>query len=417
MLRKVLKRNMHSKILVIGSGDAGKSLISLLKTRGIYDTHDIRIIDPKKNYTYQSGLTLVGGGKKKIADIQRQNRFLLPYHSDFIQDNVTLIHPEKNQVTTEINGNFYYDHLIIAAGTLPTPNLTEGLFEALEDELSPVGSIYLPKYAIKFNQIRENLLSQKNKLEAIFTQPSTPIKCGGAPQKILHLSHESWKKKGLDVNYSFLTGTGSLFASAYYVEALKEQLTSKNVDISLNSELIGVEGRAGKATFRNTQTGNTFEKSFDVLHATPHHVPPSFIKNSGLSNVNGYANVDIHTLQHKNFENIWALGDSADLPTSKTNSSVNAQIDVLARNLEASLKGISLNEIDNKYNGYTACPVLLGDNKVMVCEFEYEGKPRNSFGILDNKTGHKIHYFLKTNVFNNLNLFNLNKFVHYGLDK
>ena len=410
---------MHSKIAVIGSGDAGKSLVSLLKQRGIYDSFDIRIIDPKKTYTYQSGLTLVGAGKKKISEIQRQNRFLVPFHSDFIQDNVVEINPENNEIRTEINGSFYYDHLIIAPGTQATPSKTEGLLEALEDRDSPVGSIYLPKYAIKYSELRENLVRKKqtNGIKAVFTQPSTPIKCGGAPQKILHLSHETWTKDKLDVDYSFLSGGGKLFPSDYYIPELTKQLTDKNVDISLNSELIKVDGRNRTAFFKDTQSGTIFEKNFDILHATPVNVPPAFIAKSGLANPNGYVNVNKETFQHNNFTNIWSIGDAADLPTSKTNSAVNAQIWILARNLEASLKGIAPEELDNKYGGYTACPVLLGDNKVMICEFGYNGEPRNSFKVLKNTKGHKVHYFLKTQVFNRLNLFNLNKFVNLGLDK
>jgi sulfide:quinone oxidoreductase len=44
-------------------------------------------------------------------------------------------------------------------------------------------------------KLGENLKSGK----AIFTEPAMPIKCAGAPQKILYLWTDEWQKKGLPV--------------------------------------------------------------------------------------------------------------------------------------------------------------------------------------------------------------------------
>ena len=41
-----------------------------------------------------------------------------------------------------------------------------------------------------------NLTSGK----AIFTEPAMPIKCAGAPQKILYLWTEAWSKKNLPIS-------------------------------------------------------------------------------------------------------------------------------------------------------------------------------------------------------------------------
>ena len=279
-----------------------------------------------------------------------------------------MVVPENNEIRTECNGSFYYDQLIIASGTQPVPEKIPGLQEALDDRACPVGSIYIPKYALKYNQLRENLkLNRKEgKIEALFTQPASPIKCGGAPQKILHLSHEEWDSNKLDVEYSFLTGTPAIFPSPHYVEALTKQMESKGVKIHLESELVSVDGNKRTATFRNTSTNESFEKSFDILHATPICVPPEFLTESGLASANGYADVNINTLMHNKYTNIWALGDSANLPTSKTSSAVNAQIWVLTENLRQMRSGVPIEELSGRYEGYTASPVLLGDQNVMM---------------------------------------------------
>ncbi len=78
--------------------------------------------------------------------------------------------------------------LVLATGTHPNPELTPGLKEALINNKVPVGCNYIPKFAQKMNKLRENF----NGGEAVFTAPASPIKCGGAPQKIMYLSADYW---------------------------------------------------------------------------------------------------------------------------------------------------------------------------------------------------------------------------------
>lgn len=67
------------------------------------------------------------------------------------------------------------------------------------------------------------------------------------------------------------------------------------------------------------------EVRFDIAHIVPPMKAPEFIKNSAdLGDAAGYVDVNPFTLQHKRYANIWALGDSANLPTSKTAAAVMA---------------------------------------------------------------------------------------------
>jgi sulfide:quinone oxidoreductase len=58
------------------------------------------------------------------------------------------------------------------------------------------------------------------------------------------------------------------------------------------------------------------------LHVVPRFKPSEFISESGLADCNGFLNLDINTLQHKKYKNIWGLGDCAALPTSKTSAAI-----------------------------------------------------------------------------------------------
>lgn len=101
----------------------------------------------------------------------------------------------------------------------------------MEDPNSPVGSIYRLDYAYKTSKMRENFRGGK----AIFTLPTMPIKCGGAPQKIMYLSEETWKKNGIrdkcDIQY--WSSAGNMFPNCLkYADKLNEIRQKKNIDVN-----------------------------------------------------------------------------------------------------------------------------------------------------------------------------------------
>lgn len=58
---------------------------------------------------------------------------------------------------------------------------------------------------------------------------------------------------------------------------------------------------------------------------------PSYIADSGLGNLAGFADVHDHTLRHHRHPNIWSLGDSSSLNCSKTAAAIFSQTPVLIK--------------------------------------------------------------------------------------
>ena len=106
---------------------------------------------------------------------------------------VTKISPTNNTVTLNDGSSYTYDYLVIAPGLRLRFDKIQGATAALEDPDCPVGSIYDLDYAYKFSELRDSFQGG----QAIFTLPVMPIKCGGAPQKIMYLSEETWRKRGV----------------------------------------------------------------------------------------------------------------------------------------------------------------------------------------------------------------------------
>jgi len=96
-------------------------------------------------------------------------------------EKITNIEPENNTLVTKEGNKVTYDWLIACPGLTLRYDKIEGAQEAIEDPNSPVGSIYRLDGAYKTSRLRENFKGGK----AIFILPQMPIKCGGAPQKIM----------------------------------------------------------------------------------------------------------------------------------------------------------------------------------------------------------------------------------------
>lgn len=62
---------------------------------------------------------------------------------------------------------------------------------------------------------------------------------------------------------------------------------------------------------------------YDVLHVTPPMSTPAFLSNSKeLVDGAGYLDVDMFTLQHKTFPNVYGIGDCTNTPNSKTAAAI-----------------------------------------------------------------------------------------------
>lgn len=109
---------------------------------------------------------------------------------------------------------------------------------------------------------------------------------------------------------------------------------------------------------------------FDILHLAPPQMAPDFIRNSTLANAQKWLDVDITTLQHLSYRNIFGLGDVAALPTAKTGAAIRKQAPVVVENVLAMIKENKLGH--SVYEGYSSCPLVTGYGKMVLAEFKYE---------------------------------------------
>lgn len=356
------------QVVIVGGGSAGISVAtSLLKRKSDLD---ITIIDPAGDHYYQPGFTLVGGGVFTVDETRRSMASVMPKKVNWIQSAVATFDPDNNSLALEDGTSISYQRLVVCPGLKLNWEAVEGLKETLGK--NGVTSNYLPDYAPYTWELVEQLETGK----AIFTQPPMPIKCAGAPQKVLYLSADQWLQKGRlkNIEISFYNAGPVLFGVADYVPALKSYMDKYGVALEFSQNLVKVDGPNKTAWFsKKDSEGNTetVSTTFDMLHVCPPQTAPDFIRSSPLADAAGWVDVDQHTLKHKKYGNVWGLGDATNSPNAKTAAAIRKQAPVVASNV---LQDMANSDELYGYDGYGACPLTVERGKIVLAEFRYGGK-------------------------------------------
>jgi sulfide:quinone oxidoreductase len=360
----------HYQILILGGGTAGITVAAQLR-RKLKD-YDLAIIEPSTKHYYQPLWTLVGAGVFPKEQSEREESAFIPKGADWIQDYVAELQPEQNCVVTRGGRRITYDYLVIALGIQVDWNKIPGLAEG-------VGTNQIcSNYSYQQVDYTWECVSNFKGGTALFTMPNTAVKCGGAPQKIMYLADDHFRKSGVrdKSNVIFASGQGALFAVEKYRKTLEKVAARKSIDIRLKHNLVEIKPNQKEAIFEHLDTKERITIPFDMIHVTPPMSAPDLIKSSILANAAGWVEVDKYTLQHPRFLNVFPIGDCSGLPTSKTGAAIRKQAPVLVKNLISAIQGKSL---EAKYDGYTSCPLVTGYGKLVLAEFDYEGKPAETF--------------------------------------
>ena len=376
-------------IVLVGGGSAGITTASRLvkQLRKAKRSARILIIDPAEVHYYQPIWTLVGAGVYPKEVSMRKQRDLIPRGVELLQEAVTEFKPDLNQVVTKQGTTVSYRYLVVCPGLKVDWERIPGLAESIG------------KNGVCSNYSYETVESTwKNIREfkggtAIFTNPLPPIKCGGAPQKIMYLADSYFRKSGVrnKSKVVFCSSAAAIFSVKKYTDTLNKVLKRKEITTHFRHNLIALRPDVKEAVFKNLDTNEEMVMRYDMIHVTPPQGPCDFMKNSPLVNKDGWVEVDKLKLQHVRYANVFALGDASNLPTSKTGAAIRKQAPVVAENLVSELLKQPLTAT---YDGYTSCPLVTGYNSLVMAEFNYNMEPAESFPIDQGKERYSM-YFVK----------------------
>lgn len=366
----------HHRIVIIGGGSAGISVAARLSHALKWP--DIAIIEPSENHYYQPLWTLVGGGVFSKERTRRAEKNYIPHGATWIKERVVELCPDENKVVTDAGRTVEYDYLVVAAGI----QIDWGKIKGLEGNLRQGG--LCSNYAYEQCEGTWEAIKNFSGGDALFTQPSSAIKCGGAPQKIMYLADDHFRKAHVrdKAEVTFISGTPSIFAVKEYAQVLNEVIQRKGIKTLYRHDLVEVRPSSHEAIFRSLENGNEVVMHYDMMHVTPFMSAPDFIKRSTLAQpdgpAKGYAKADKQTLQNPDYPNVFAIGDCSSLPTSKTGAAIRKQAPVLVKNLLATINKDTSSQ-PATYDGYTSCPLVTGYGRLVLAEFDYDLKPKETF--------------------------------------
>ncbi len=370
----------HFRVLLIGGGTAGITVAARLRRHGVTD---MAIIEPSRKHYYQPLWTLVGAGQARAEDSVREEADFIPKGTRWIQDRAEEVDPVAREVRTASGLRVGYDYLVVAPGIQLDWDKVRGLREALKTPY--VSSNYDFALAPKTWKMIQDFQGGT----ALFTHPATPVKCAGAPQKIMYLMADYLRRTGKLERSKVIFGSGgkAIFGVKPFADVLQGVVKRYGIDTRFQHNLVEVRGEQREAVFEvPREDGGKAQViiPYDFLHVTPPQSAPDFIQKSPLAwqegPNKGWVKADKFTLQHPDYPEVFALGDASDLPTSRTGAAVRKQAPALVENLLAVMAG---RKPEARYDGYASCPLTTGYGKLLLAEFDYEGKPAPSFPLIN----------------------------------
>lgn len=378
----------HYKIVIVGGGTAGITVAARLIRQQHTLKGDIAIVEPSNTHYYQPLWTLVGAGASKLKSSKKHMSSVIPKGSQWIKQSVASFNPKNNKIILSNEGTIDYDYLVVCPGLQINWSQIKGLQENIGK--NGVCSNYSPEYVTEtWHQI-----SNFKGGNAIFTHPNTPIKCGGAPMKIMYLAEDYFSKHNMrsTAKISYETPKDVMFDVPKYDKELRRIAQERDIDVNYYYNLVEIDGDKKLAVFEHIETGAKKTLDYEMLHVTPPMGPLDFVKESELTDNDGWVDINPTTLQHTSYSNVFALGDASNAPTSKTGAAIRKQAPVVVNNLLQAMNGEILL---NHYNGYTSCPLVTGYNKLILAEFDYNKKPTETMPFNQSKERWSMYIFKK----------------------
>jgi sulfide:quinone oxidoreductase len=377
------------RIVILGAGTAGTMMANKLRNALEKEEWKKTIVDQFKTHYYQPGFLFIPFGIYNKEDVIKPKADFIPPGVDLIFSGIEKVVANENKVLLEGGKILNYDFLIIATGTKTYPEETPGLkdklwYKEIFDFYTIEGAVALQKFLKGW---------EGGKLVMAITE--LPYKCPVAPLEFVFLADAYFTEIGIrdKVDISYVTPMSGAFTKPIATKMLSELLEEKNIKVIPDFYIERIDNDEKKLVSYDEQ-----EIPFDVLTIVPMNMGDEMIERSGLGDDMNFVPTDKETLRSKQHENIFVLGDAANIPTSKAGSVAHFAAEILFENLMSAIEGRPLH---GKFDGHANCYIETGFGKGALIDFNYETEPLpgtfplpgiGPFGLLKNT---KINHYGK----------------------
>lgn len=351
------------KLLVLGAGTAGTMAVNKLRPRLDPGEWQITVVDQKPCHYYQPGFLFVPFGIYRAQDVMKPRRDFIPAGVDIDLTGIEGIDTAKQRVALTDGRHLDYDYLVIATGTHPTPSQTPGL------DGPALGDTIHHFYTLEAATALYERLRTWEGGRLVLNIMETPFKCPVAPFEFTFLADWWFHEKGMRdrVEIVFATPMSEVFTKPVAARHLSYLLGEKGIAVETDFYVERVD------TDRNTLVSyDERELPYDLLVTVPVNMGAEVIAHAGLGDELNHVPVDKGTFLSPEHPNIFAIGDAADLPTSKAGSVVHFAVEGFAENFPRYVEGLPMLE---QFDGHANCFIESGFGKGLLIDFNYDTEP------------------------------------------
>lgn len=349
-------------LLILGAGTGGTMAANRLN-RSLPEDWQTTVIDPAAEHLYQPGLLFLPFGARDEAKLLRRREHTLAPGIRWIEGRVEGIDLDDRSVAVAGRERERFDRLVIATGSRICPEETTGLLgkfwgKSIQDFYSLRGA----------QRLREALATFEGG-RLVVNIVEMPIKCPVAPLEFLFLADDFFRKSDIrdHVELVYVTPLDGAFTKPACSDVLGYLLEEKGIIMETEFNTGEVDGDS-----RILRSYDQREVHYDLLVTIPTHMGAEVIATSGLGDELGFVPTDNYTLQATGHEDVFVLGDAADVPTSKAGSVAHFQSEVVADNVMRSIRGLDLRK---GFDGHANCFIESGNGKALLIDFNYDTEP------------------------------------------
>ncbi len=351
------------KLLILGGGTAGTMMVNKLAPVLDKSEWHITIVDQHETHYYQPGFLFIPFGIYTKEDVIKPRRDFFPPGVEVIISPIDVIEPEANRVKLSNGKVLSYDYLIIATGSHIHPEETEGMVNG--GWRQNIFDFYTLDGALALS----NFLKYWKGGKMVVNVVEMPIKCPVAPLEFVFLADWWFTEQGIrdKVEIEYVTPLPGAFTKPIAAKFLGQFLEKKNIQLT-------TEFSTGRVDSGKNQIISWDEKAidYDLLVTIPTNMGADVIARSGMGDDLNFIPTDPKTLQSRQYENIFVIGDATDLPSSKAGSVAHFEAEVLYENF---LRAIDGRDLQPKFDGHANCFIESGFGKGILIDFNYDVEP------------------------------------------
>ncbi|MDK1018117.1 MAG: FAD/NAD(P)-binding oxidoreductase [Actinomycetota bacterium] len=350
------------RLIILGAGTAGTMAANKLREQ-LDDDWEITIVDQDETHYYQPGYLFIPFGSYAPSDVTKTKREFIPRGVNYVSATIAKLDPEADSVTLDNGTELGYDYLVIATGTHPTPSETPGLDSP--EYGKTVHDFYTFEGAVALRDALATFESGRFVINLI----EMPIKCPVAPLEFAFLAEAYFTEHGKrdNVEIVYVTPLDAAFTKPVAARHLGSMFEDRNIELVPDFYLERVDAENRKLISYDER-----EVDYDLLVTVPVNMGATFVQEAGLGDEMNHVNVDHYTFLSTDYDNIFALGDAANLPTSKAGSVAHFAMDVFVPNFINYVQGLPMRE---RFDGHANCYIETGYNKAMLIDFNYTTEP------------------------------------------